>query len=321
MNNFIEQNLKKTKGIYVKSEYTKQYAFYDAPVTSSQEIVCNRVTDTSCDILYSSDRYKYIENIIDGSASIIYKAYDKKLVKNVIIKKIKKNEYWRKELEILKLMKNKTSDRILKFSDYFESHKRSYIVTDFYDGHDLFEHIDLNAPYNEHKGIKLLLEMAKCIKECHDNKVIHLDIKCENYMVNSDYLFKDFDTLGKIVLIDFGHADVSDTHNIDKIRKWYSYGTTYYLCPEGYFNNYSSSKSDIWSLGICMSLILTGDYPFLGSSKSYYRNSLIPNVSLAKKISDKTEKLLLKCIDPNPFKRPTIDNFIEELEKIQRVNV
>ncbi len=322
MNNFIEQNnLKKIKGIYVKSEYTKQYAFYDNPLTSSQESMCNRITDTSSDMLYPTNRYKYLENIIDGSASVIYKAYDQILDKYVIIKKIKKNEYWRKELEILKTIKYKTSDRILKFSDYFESNRRSYIVTDFYRGHDLFEHIDLNAPYAEKRGIKLLIEMAKCVKECHDNNIIHLDIKCENYMVNSEYLFKDSDTLGKIVLIDFGHADISDTNDIDKIRKWYSYGTTYYLCPEGYFNNYSSSKSDIWSLGICMSLILTGDYPFLGSSKNYYKNSLIPDVCLVKKISDKAEKLLTKCVDPNPLKRPNINFLLKELEEILRVIV
>jgi serine/threonine protein kinase len=311
----INLNLKKVKGMYKKSEIEKPHLFYDNPSTSSQDIICNRVTDTSKDVRYPNDRYVFSKNIGDGSASTIYIGFDNLQNKKVIIKKIKKNEYWRKELEVLKLIKDKTSDKILKLVDFYETQKRAYIITEYYTGFDLFEHIDINSPYPEKKGLILIREMAKCIKECHDNGIIHLDIKCENYMVNTTQLFDNDKLTGKIVLIDFGHAEYIP-EDIHKIREGYSYGTVYYLCPEGFYENFYSSKSDIWSLGICMSLILTGDYPFLGSEKSYYNNSLFPKIYLSKKISEKSEKLLHSSLNPDSKERPNIDEFISCIDRI-----
>src|SRR6185369_14407461 len=122
------------------------------------------------------------------------------------------------------------------------------------------------------KGLLLILEMAKCIKECHNNNIVHLDIKCENYMVKSSKVFENKKV--NIILIDFGHAEIiPKEESIDKLRGGYSYGTNYYICPEGYYYKIFSSKSDIWSLAVCSALLLTGDYPYTGDEKEYYINS------------------------------------------------
>ncbi len=303
---------KKLRGRYSKLDL-KKLLFFDYPSTSSQDMVLTRNTDTSHDINYPNKRYKYLRNITDGSASIIYEGYDKLNDKKVIIKKIKKNECWRKELEILELIKHKTSDRILKIVDYYESQRRSYIVTEFFEGLDLFEHVELNSPYTEYKWLQLLKEMASCIKECHDNNVIHLDIKCENFMVKTKHLFENDKFTGKIVLIDFGHAD---NFGINVLKKGYNYGTTYYLCPEGYHEGISSSKSDIWSFGVCMSLILTGDFPYLGSSREYYKNCGIENIKLNKRISNDSYAVLKKCLKPYPSDRPSINEVIDDISAL-----
>lgn len=307
MNNIIDN--RKIRGRYRKSEIYKK-SFFDNPSTSSQDMVLIRSTDTSNDTNYPSKKYKFIKCITDGSASMIYEGFDKSNDKRVIIKKIKKNECWRKELEILESIKDKTSDRILKIVDFYESQRRSYIVTEFYEGLDLFEHIELNSPYTEYKGLQLLKEMALCIKECHDNNILHLDIKCENFMVKTKCLFEGDKFVGKIVLIDFGHAD---NFKLNVIKRGFNYGTTYYLCPEGYYNGLVSSKSDIWSFGICMSLILTGDFPFLGSSKEYYKNSINNKINLNKKISNNCYTLLKKCLYSDINARPSINKVVDEI--------
>lgn len=304
---------KKMRGRYNKSDTNKKILFFDIPSTSSQDTVLTRNTDTSSDINYPNKKYKFVKCITDGSASIIYEGYDKIKDTKVIIKKIKKNECWRKELEILELIKDKTSDRILKIIDYYESQRRSYIITEFYEGLDLFEHIELNSPYTEHKGLQLLKEMAQCIKECHDNNIVHLDIKCENFMVKSKCIFTDDKFTGKIALIDFGHAD---NFGINVIKRGYNYGTTYYLCPEGHYDGLSSSKSDIWSFGVCMSLILTGDFPYLGSSREYYKNCENGKISLNRKISHDCYTLLKKCLCPKLNDRPNIDEVISDISAL-----
>lgn len=312
------------KGKYSKNDYEGgNLMIHDAPTTSAQMIICSRTNDTSTDVKYPSERYTSTKNLGDGSASLIFEGYDHVENKKVIIKKISKREYWRKELDILRKISNNTSGKLLKFVDFFESTRYSYIVTEFYTGFDLFEHIDLNVPYPEKKGLALILEMAKCIKECHDNNILHLDIKYENFMVRSDKLFgRSINGKGGegdvgIVLIDFGHAEsIPEGESIEKLRRGFSYGTNYYICPEGNYEKIHSSKSDIWSLGVCLSLALTGDYPFTGNDDDYYRNCLIENVSLSKYIGPKLVGLLKACLSYYPFDRPNIDTFIYNVEYI-----
>jgi serine/threonine protein kinase len=310
---FVEMN--KFKGRYAKTNINKQLLIHDSPTTSVQDVICTRTNDTSSDISYPSIRYTSIKNLDDGSASTIFEGFDNQKKCKVIIKKISKKECWRTELEVLKKLSENNSERLLKYLDFFESQRCSYIITEFYEGSDLFEHIDLNVPYSEKKGLLLCLEMAKCIKECHDNNIIHLDIKCENYMVKSDKLFEEHRP--NIVLIDFGHAEIIPKDiPIEKLRKGYSYGTKYYTCPEGYIEKIHSSKSDIWSLMICLSTLLTGDFPFLGRGDEYYRNSITDKISLTKKINPKIEKVIVDGLSSIPNKRPNIDEIIFSLSNI-----
>lgn len=290
--------------------------FFDNPGTSSQDVACNMLTNTSGNVNYPNKRYTFVKKLKDGSASIIHLAYDELENKNVIIKSIPKKEVWAKELDILKSLDN-CSDKILKYLDFFESNRKCYIVTDFYEGFDLFEHVDINTPYDEKIGLSVSMEMAKCIKECHDLNIIHLDIKCENYMVNKKQLFKN--NVPNIVLIDFGHAE-RIKGNIQELRYGYLYGTSFYLCPEGYKKIYSS-KSDIWSLGVCMSLILTGDFPFSGKNeKEYLKNAKEDNVEFTKKLRKETEHIVKRCVANDPSKRPDINQVINFINYILSSN-
>jgi serine/threonine protein kinase len=218
---------------------------------------------------YPNSRYKYIKKLNDGSASKLYLAHDTKLNKNAIIKKISKKESWREELNILQTIKNirsanvlkENNDKLLNYVDFFENHMFAYIVTEYYEDFDLFEYVEINCPYDEISGSFLIKEMAKCIKVCHDIGIVHLDIKCENYIVKK---FNPSDPSSiELILIDFGHAEIIEPNTDDMIQGRFYYGTNYYLCPESEDKIYSK-KSDTWSLGVCAFLILTGHYIFRG---------------------------------------------------------
>lgn len=308
--------IKHIKGRYSKANINQKLDITDPPTTSAQDIICKRNNDTSSDLLYPSSRFISTKFLADGSASLIYEGYDKIENKKVIIKKISKKEYWTKELDVLKKLVSSNSERLLKYIDFYESHLYSYIITEFYEGFDLFEHIDINVPYSTKKALLLGLEMAKCIKECHDNNIIHLDIKCENYMVKSMKLFNN--DKPNIVLIDFGHSEIiPQNESIEKIRKGYGYGTNYYICPEGYFKSMYSSKSDIWSLGVCICMLLTGSCPFNGRKKEYYQNTLINNISLSEiNLDSNIVQLLKDMLYSMPYNRPNIDNVISRIENL-----
>ena len=309
--------LKNAKKAYGKRNLdTSEVSFLDPPTSSAQSFIGEnaRKKSNNCKFEHSeypTKMYKYNNKIGDGSASKLYKGIaENNINKNdnnvqygdkVIIKKIKKTEEWRSELNILKEIRNK-SPRLLKLIDFYESNRFAYIVTDYYDGLDLFEHVDINVPYNLDFGKKLIKEMALCIKDCHDIGVAHLDIKCENYMVVRMDRIKP-----EIILIDFGHAEKIEP-NIMKEGGYY--GTCFYICPEGYKKFYSM-KSDIWSLGICTHLILTGDYPFWGDDKEYSINVCKGNVTISEKLNGETTDFINKCLDYNPSTRLSIDEVLD----------
>ena len=253
---------------------------------------------------HPSTKYTFEKKIGDGSASKIYICKENDTNTKVIIKRIHKKEEWKSELHILKLLTN--TKKLLEFLDIFISDRFVYIVTKFYEGFDLFEHIDINVPLGEEYTRLLVREMAICIKECHDMGIAHLDIKCENYMV------LDMND-PNLILIDFGHAEKIE---LDQYKQGFSkYGTSFYLCPEGYHNMYSF-KSDTWSLGICIYLFLTGDYPFDGNDDDEYEynskncNILTNKTFLKKNISKEATELIMGCLQVDYKKRLNIEQVL-----------
>jgi serine/threonine protein kinase len=237
--------------------------------------------------------YVFTTKIGDGSASKIYKCT--KDSDTYIAKRIHKREEWKTELAVLRSLSAQDSERILKMVEYFISDRYVYLVTKYYGAHDLFDHIDSNVPLPEDYALTLFREMANCVRECHDMGIAHLDIKCENFMVISM-------NPPKLVLIDFGHAEYVGQNEL--VEGYTKYGTCFYLCPEGY-DNYYSMKSDIWSLGICLYLFLTGDYPFEGDDDEYEENVRNYDI-IGLDASPKVQELIARCLAQSPRDRPDI---------------
>ena len=255
-------------------------------------------------INYTNPNEKYIfeKKIGDGSASKIYICSEKETGERCVIKRIHKKEEWKSELYILKLIKENTKN-LLEFKDFYFGERYVYIVTQFYEGFDLFEHIDVNVPLDEKYCKKLFKSMIECTKECHDLDIAHLDIKCENFMVKSMEEVK-------LILIDFGHAEKIKSN---ELTQGYSmYGTCFYLCPEGY-DNYYSMKSDVWSLGVCLYLFITGDYPFHGDDEEYEDNVLNGRLIMDyfDNMSEEASELIIGCLEMDPRKRYSIEQILD----------
>ena len=240
--------------------------------------------------------YQFTNKVGDGSASKIYKCKHIQKDTEYIAKRIHKREEWKTELAVLRSLQN-SSDRILEMIDYFISDRYVYLITRYYGSHDLFDHIDSNVPLPENYALELLGEMANCIRECHNLGIAHLDIKCENFMVISM-------NPPKLVLIDFGHAEYVGKNEL--VEGYTKYGTCFYLFPEGY-DNFYSMKSDIWSLGICLYLFLTGDYPFDGDDDEYEENVINYNIVVDNTLSPIVMNILSRCLASNPKDRPDIE--------------
>ena len=222
----------------------EEVSFFERPSTSAQNVIgLNTYQLELMKVEHSpsiNKRYIYSKKLSDGSASKLYIAQDTISNKEVIIKKISKKEDWRSELRLLKILKKNNAQNLLTYLDFYENYRFAFIVTQFYNGFDLFEHIDINVPYSEQNAKNLFYEMLLCTKECHDLDIAHLDLKCENY------IYHKIGNKRKLILIDFGHAELMSTpKTIDTKTKYFikkgpsNYGTCFYLAPEGYHRFFS----------------------------------------------------------------------------------
>jgi serine/threonine protein kinase len=160
---------------------------------------------------------------------------------------------------------------VLKFIEMIETSSTVYLVTEELKGPELFEVlVNRDRPFDEGDTLIFVEQMLKAIEACHKKDFAHLDVKIENIV------FREKSLNSPLVLVDFGaaqkfirapYADKSD-HYIegldDETRELTATrpaGTIPYNSPE-VLNGLFSSRSDVWSVGVSMFVLLTGRRPF-----------------------------------------------------------
>jgi serine/threonine protein kinase len=204
--------------------------------------------------------YSLKESLSEGKYGLVKKAVNIKTKKEVSIKIIgRKNliddlklKEVKQEIEILMHCNH---NGIVKFIDYFEENNKEknlntiYIVMEHLSGGDLASHIVKNGPLPEKKVVSLSYNIAKSLEYLHLLGIVHRDIKPENIVLDSN---------NKPKIIDFGLSKIIQ-HNEFLIE---SFGTFYYASPEILSKTKYNKSTDIWSFGILIYYILTGEFPF-----------------------------------------------------------
>lgn len=143
---------------------------------------------------------------------------------------------------------------IIKVYGSYECARRYYIVTDLYQGGELFDLVtDADLEMSEAEAAGLMKQLLTAVNVCHAKGIMHRDIKPENIMLHSTKKNEP----RKIFLIDFGTAI--------QYRKGCQEsdfaGTAYYVAPEVIHGAYDE-KCDVWSCGMIAHLLLTKQLPF-----------------------------------------------------------
>jgi serine/threonine protein kinase len=159
------------------------------------------------------------------------------------------------EIELLKVIGS--HPYIIKLVDVMEDDKNFYIVLEYLEGRDLFEFMNRNY-MNEAKAKRIMYCILRAVKYLHTFGIVHRDIKLENIMMSCRDGNKAIPKL-----IDFGLSKIflSGERSSDK------FGTIAYCPPEILMGKDHWSSADIWSLGICLHVILTNRVPFVSLDK------------------------------------------------------
>lgn len=207
-----------------------------------------------------SNRYEIQEKVGSGGMSVVYKARDIKLSRTVAVK-ILRDEYCYDEVFVGKFKVEAQAAaslshmNIVNIYDVGNDGKIYYIVMEFLDGLTLKDHIKVKGHLEDSETMRIGACIASALECAHTNHIFHRDIKPQNIIITKD---------GRVKVADFGIARIATGATIPAADM--ASGSVHYIAPEQAKGGYSNEKSDIYSLGITMFEMITGDVPFKAES-------------------------------------------------------
>ena len=251
------------------------------------------------------DNYECTKQLGKGGYGKVYQVRNKITGKVYACKKLSKlniNNLTKFEREIRILIRT-DHPNIIKLYEVFQSQNSLYLIMEECYGGELFDrilkHIESKEMYSEKEAAEIMQQIMSGIEYCHNNGIVHRDIKPENLL----YLNKGNEKNNPLKIIDFG---LSQTVDIKKILSS-KVGTAYYVSPEILAGKYTE-KCDIWSAGVILYVLLSGEPPFNGPSDGVIY-SKIKKMKFAfpsqkwDKISNEAKDLLMNmlCVENKRF--------------------
>ncbi|MGI5905303.1 MAG: Stk1 family PASTA domain-containing Ser/Thr kinase [Candidatus Pararuminococcus gallinarum] len=201
-------------------------------------------------------RYEIQELIGVGGMANVYKAHDRAANRTVAVK-ILRDEYLSNE-ELLRRFKNESKaiavlshPNIVKVYDVIFADKVYAIVMEYIDGITLKEYIEQQHVLKWKEAVHFTVQILRALQHAHDKGIVHRDIKPQNIMLLED---------GTIKMMDFGIARFarSETKTITDR----AIGSVHYISPEQACGEVTDEKTDIYSVGVMLFEMLTGELPF-----------------------------------------------------------
>ena len=263
-------------------------------------------------------RYELFERIGEGGMSVVYKAKDKLLNRFVAIKILKPQfindskfiDSFRRESQAAASLSH---PNIVNIYDVGREGNIHYIVMELIEGKTLSDYIKEQGAMSYPKVIALSKQIAAALSFAHKNHIIHRDVKPHNIMITPN---------GTAKITDFGIAKAVNAativDNTDGII-----GSVHYFSPEQARGGYVDEKSDIYSLGIVMYEMLTGQVPFDGDNPvnialMHINGEMIPPSKLVDGVPPALEHIIMKCTDKYPINRyASADELIEALNNLE----
>ncbi len=205
-------------------------------------------------------RYEIQEIIGVGGMAVVYKAHDNVENRTVAIK-ILKDEFISND-EFIRRFKNESKaiavlshPNIVKVYDVSFGDLIQYIVMEYIDGITLKEFIERQGSLRWKDAVYFTIQILKALQHAHDKGIVHRDVKPQNIMVLSD---------GTIKVADFGIARFARNEQRTITDK--AIGSVHYISPEQARGEKTDEKADIYSVGVMLYEMLTGQLPFEAES-------------------------------------------------------
>jgi serine/threonine protein kinase len=261
--------------------------------------------------------YKIIEKLGEGAMGVVYKAEDTNLGRFVALKFFPaelKSDKEKKERFIREAMTASALDHanIYTVHEIGEANDgRMFICMALYEGGTLAEKIK-EGPLNMEEVIDISIQVAQGMDKVHRKGIIHRDIKPQNLILTLD---------GVVKIVDFGLAKLVGQK--DLTREGITVGTVGYMSPEQARGGEIDQQTDIWSLGVVIYEMVTGQLPFNGEYAQAVIYSILneepePITGLRSRIPLELERIVNKCLSKECADRyQHLDELIVDLRRLK----
>jgi ankyrin repeat protein/tRNA A-37 threonylcarbamoyl transferase component Bud32 len=261
--------------------------------------------------------YDIIREIGRGGMCKVYEIKDKKLGKKYAMKVLsdelrvsrrERERFLQEAKRIAMIDKHEAIVDIYRVIDETDKGGNIYLILEYVDGKTINEILDERGRIDWKEVVRIVLDICEALSFAHKNKVIHRDLKPSNIMLTID---------GKVKILDFGIArELKDT--ISRISGKDTSGTLVYMSPEQHLGSYDE-RSDIYSLGVTMYEMLTGEVPFKGPEFYLQKTHMVyrPASEIVPDIPKRIDEIIAKCLQADKEKRyQSVEELLNDLKEL-----
>ena len=249
-----------------------------------------------------SGRYELEEIIGTGGMSMVYRAWDLKYDREVAVKVLRSElvtdeDFIRRFNHEAQAASQLSHPNIVGMLDVGQDGETRYLVMEYVRGVTLKEMIRQSGAIRPQRAVQITLRILSAIEHAHENHIVHRDIKPQNIIMDPD---------AGVKVGDFGIARVTTAGSAAAGGQLL--GTAHYFSPEQAEGGEADEKSDLYSVGVVLYEMVTGQVPFDGKdadeiAEKHISEPPVPPMELNPEVSKGLNEVIMKALSKRPAER------------------